>query len=297
MSSVFISHSSASAAAAGRIEQAFKAAGHDAWLDNSDLGIGVQLRPELYEAIQNSTAMVLVWSEPASRSRWVAAEILMAFHMGRFIVPCVTDDTRLPQFFGHPVYLDLRKADDAGLGRLVRDAETAPRAANPLPPRVGAPSAELIRERDRLAEGQLRVTDPLGKRNVAAAARAQRTLDPRMARAEQQWPYELDILTLGGYHRKNAYMVAHWDEIQAGRPPMDPLLIEAERRFFDAALVDPVELSAINGLASILIFELELDIATFFNDRALALAGEAGVRYDDAEQDRALIAWMRQQAR
>jgi len=218
----------------------------------------------------------------------------MAFHMGRFIVPCVTDDTRLPQFFGHPVYLDLRKADDAGLGRLVRDAETAPRAANPLPPRVGAPSAELIRERDRLAEGQLRVTDPLGKRNVAAAARAQRTLDPRMARAEQQWPYELDILTLGGYHRKNAYMVAHWDEIQAGRPPMDPLLIEAERRFFDAALVDPVELSAINGLASILIFELELDIATFFNDRALALAQKAGLPYDDAEQDRAMIAWMRQ---
>ena len=116
MSSVFISHSSASAAAAARIEQAFNAAGHDAWLDNSDLGIGVQLRPELYDAIRNSTAMVLVWSEPASRSRWVAAEILTAFHMDRFILPCVTDDTRLPQFFGHPVYLDLRKADDVGLG-------------------------------------------------------------------------------------------------------------------------------------------------------------------------------------
>ena len=297
MSRVFISHSSASAAAAARLEQAFHAAGHDAWLDNSDLGIGVQLRPELYDAIRNSTAMVLMWSEPASRSRWVAAEILTAFHLDRFIVPCVTDDTRLPQFFGHPVYLDLRKADDAGLGRLVRAAETAPGSANPLPRRVSAPSAELIRERDRLAEGQLRVTDPLSQRNVAAASRAQRTLDPRMARAEQRWPYELDILTLGGYHRKNAYMVAHWDEIQAGRPPQDPLLIDAERRFFDAALVDPVELSAINGLASILIFELELDIAAFFNDRALALAEKAGVRYEAAEEDRALIAWMRQQAR
>ena len=297
MSSVFISHSSASAAAAARIEQALTAAGHDAWLDNSDLGIGVQLRPELYEAIRNSTAMVLVSSEPAARSRWVAAEILMAFHMGRFIVPCVTDDTRLPQLFGHPVYLDLRKADDAGLARLVRAAETAPDSADPLPPRMGAPSAELIRERDRLAEGQLRVTDPLSQRNAAAAARAQRALDRRMARPSSGGRTQLDILTLGGYHRKNAYMVAHWDEIQAGRPPMDPLLIEAERRFFDAALVDPVELSAINGLASILIFELELDIATFFNDRALALAEKAGVRYDAAEEDRALIAWMRQQAR
>ena len=296
MRSVFISHSSANAAVSARIEQAFKTAGYDAWLDNSDLGIGVQLRPELFEAIRGSKAMVLVWSEPASRSRWVAAEILMAFHMGRFIVPCVTDDTRLPEFFGRPVYVDLRKADDGLLARLVRAAETAPESANPLPPRVGAPTPELIRERDRLTEGQLRVTGPLDERKVAAAARAQRALDPPMARAEQRWPYELDILVLGGYHRKNAYMVEHWDAIQAGRPPMDPILIEAERRFLDAALVNPVDLSAINGLASILAFELELDVATFFNDRALALAGQAGVRYDAAEQDRELIAWMRQQA-
>jgi len=101
-------------------------------------------------------------------------------------------------------------------------------------------------------------------------------------------------LNLGGYHRKNAYMVDHWEAIQAGRPPEDPRLLDAERHFFEAALVDPTDLSAINGLASVLIFELELDIATFFNDRALALAHAAGVRYDDAEQDKALIAWMRQ---
>ena len=91
-------------------------------------------------------------------------------------------------------------------------------------------------------------------------------------------------------------MVEHWEEIQAGRPPRDPQLLDAERRFFDAALVDPTDLAAINGLASVLIFELELDIAAFFNDRALALAQKAGVTYDEAEQDRAMIAWMKQQA-
>jgi len=46
-------------------------------------------------------------------------------------------------------------------------------------------------------------------------------------------------------------MVQHWDEIQAGRPPRDPVLIEAERRFFDAALVNPNDPSAINGLANV----------------------------------------------
>jgi len=294
--SVFISHSSATAAAAGRIEQAFRAAGFDAWLDNSDLGLGVQLRPELHEAIRASRAMVLVWSEPASRSRWVSAEILTAFHMERFILPCVTDDKPLPQFFGHPVYLDLRTADDDALARLVRAAETAPDSANPVPPLVAAPSPELLRARDQLAHGQERVGAALGERHLAAAARAQESLDTPMAAAETRWRFDLTVLNLGGYHRKNAYMVKHWEAIQAGRPPRDPLLLEAERKFFEAALVEPNDLSAINGLASVLIFELELDIATFFNDRALALAQKAGVTYDDAEQDRALIAWMRQQA-
>ena len=296
MHTVFISHSSATAAAAARIEEAFRAAGFDAWLDNSDLGIGVQLRPELHDAIRGSRAMVLVWSEPASRSRWVSAEILTAFHLDRFIVPCVTDAAPLPPFFGHLVYLDLRTAGDDGLARLVRSAESAPGSANPLPPRVEAPSPELVRARDRLALGQERVMSALGQRRFAVAARAQQRLDAPMADAETRWPFDLTVRNLGGYHRKNAYSIKHWDAIQAGQPPMDPLLLDAERRFFDAALVHPIDLSAVNGLASILIYELELDIATFFNDRALTLAERAGVRYEAAEQDRELIAWMRQQA-
>ena len=297
MHTVFISHSSATAAAAARIELAFKAAGFDAWLDNSDLGLGVQLRPELHHSIRNSRAMVLVWSEAASRSRWVSAEILTAFHMDRYILPCVTDDTPLPQFFGHPVYLDMRTATDDGLQRLVQAAERAPESANPLLPLVASPSPELVRACDRLVRGQARVNDALDKRQLAAAARVQRTLDPHMADAEERWPSDLTILNLGGYHRKNAYMVDHWEAIQAGRPPKDPRLLEAERRFFEAALVHPTDLSAINGLASVLIFELELDIAAFFNDRALALAQKTGMPYDAAEQDRAMIAWMRQQVR
>lgn len=294
MHSVFISHSSATAAAAARIERAFTAAGFEAWLDNSDLGLGVQLRSELHDAIRTSRAMVLVWSEPASRSRWVSAEILTAYHMDRYILPCVTDDAPLPRFFGHPVYLDLRTAGDDALPRLVQAVERAPASANPLQPLVAAPSPELIRARDRLVRGQARVNDALEKRQLAAAAREQHALDAPMADAEARWHFDLAILNLGGYHRKNAYMVKHWEEIQAGRPPRDPQLLDAERRFFDAALVDPTDLAAINGLASVLIFELELDIAAFFNDRALALAQQAGVAYDEAEQDRAMIAWMRQ---
>jgi hypothetical protein len=296
MASVFISHSSANAAEAARLERVFTAAGFGAWLDNSDLGVGVQLRPELHDAIRSSNAVVLVWSEPASRSRWVSAEILTAFHLGRFIIPCATDDSPLPAFLGRPVYLRLATASDEALQRLVRSVETAPPSANPVAPHVSAPSPELLRERDRLAQGQARVTDLLDARKLAAAARAQKALDPKMAKAEERWSFDLVILALAGYHRKNAYMVAHWEAIQAGRPPRDPILLEAERRFFEAALVDPNDLSAINGLASVLVFEMELDAASFFNDRAIELSKRAGLPYDAAEEDRALIAWMREQA-
>ena len=134
------------------------------------------------------------------------------------------------------------------------------------------------------------------KRDLAAAAAAQARLEPEMTNAEQRWPFELMILNLAGYHRKNGYLVKHWDAIQAGRPPSDPLLREGERFFFEAALVDPNDVTALNGLASILIYEFELDAATLFNDRAIALSEKQGIPYDEALHDRELIKWMRQQA-
>lgn len=292
---IFVSHSSISAAAAKSVEKALEDAGFNVWLDTSDLQVGVLLRNELHDAIRKSRAVVLVWSEAASQSRWVSAEILTAFHMDRFIVPCVVDDTPLPQFLSSSVYLDLRKGGDEVLRQLVRGTEMAQKNANPLPPRVAAPSAEVRLSYNRIAELQTFVTRPLMKRDWKAAAEAQQKLDPEMKEAEQRWRYELMILNLGGYHRKNGYLIKHWDAIQAGRPPKDALLHEGERLFFEAALVNPLDVSALNGLASILIYEFELNAAEFFNERAIAISQKAGIPYDAALHDKALIAWMKQQ--
>lgn len=293
---VFISHASASAAVAARIERECTAAGLGAWLDDSSLGIGTLLRNELHRAIEKSDAVVLVWSQEAARSRWVSAEVLTAFHLDRFILPCVTDSAPLPSFLDLAVYVDVRSGGDDALRRLVRDAARAPSHANPLPLRAVSPSVELRLAYARLGELQAAVTRPLMKRDLAAAAEAQRRLDPEMTKAERRWPLELDILNLAGYHRKNAYIVKHFDAIQAGRPPSDPVLEEGERFFFEAALVDPFDVSALNGLASILIYERELNAAAFFNDRAIAISKRAGIPYDAAERDKKLIAWMRLQA-
>jgi hypothetical protein len=87
--------------------------------------------------------------------------------------------------------------------------------------------------------------------------------------------------------------VKHWDAIQAGRPPNDPLLREAEGLFLEAVFVDPQDVSALNGLASVLILEQELEAAAFFNERAIELSKRAGIAYDAAERDRELITRMR----
>ena len=290
--SVFVSHSSADAAAAKRVAEALEIARFDVWLDSSDIRLGVLLRNELHQAIAKSRAVVLLWSEAAVKSRWVAAEILTAFHMDRFIVPCVVDDTPLPQFLASSVYLDLRRNQSEALTRLAHAVEHAPDQANPLPPRMASASAELTRTIETIAAAQEKVTTPMAKRDLKSAAAVQEALDPVMKQAEQIWPYELMILNLGGYHRKNAYLLKHWDAIQAGRPPRDPLLLEAERMFFEALFVDPSERSAVNGLGSILIYELELDTAEFFVRRAIALSkGRGG--YPAAEHDLKLIEWLR----
>ena len=88
----FISHASENSELAVKIEKLFEEKGLKIWLDHSDIRLGVLLRDELQAEIRKSRTLILLWSEPASASRWVPAEILMAFHLNRFIIPCMKGD-------------------------------------------------------------------------------------------------------------------------------------------------------------------------------------------------------------
>lgn len=282
---IFISHASADLAAARKVEAALGKDGQEVWLDASSIQLGALLRRELHTAIERSSAVVLLWSAIASQSRWVAAEILTSFHMDRFIFPCVLDETLLPQFLASGVHLDMRRNVDEGLRRLVDGVRKAPRHANDVPLLMAAESAGLREAIVTLADAQQRVTNAVVKREVDKARKLQVLIDPVMLQAEEAWRYERMIRILGGYHRKNAYMLKHWEPMQAGVNVKDPLLIEAERCFFDALFVDPMEVSALNGLGSILILERELDAAEFFVRKAIALSKKQGLDYGAAEFD------------
>jgi hypothetical protein len=286
----FISHSSKNGAAARRLEKLLEAEGLEVWLDDSEIRLGVLLDSELQTSIRRCRTFVLLWSKPAAESRWVNTEWLTAFHQDRFILPCVLDEARLPQCLQNSVYLKLQRVGQDEAKRLAREIREAGDSATPVAPLMRAESPELSEAITTIAQEQQELGDALGRREFAEAAKTQARLDEVMKDARNRWPLDPMIVNLDGYHLKNAYMVKHWDAIQAGRAPRDPLLDQAEWRFFETLSIDPTDPSALNGLGSILMFERDLQAAEFFIQAAIRAAKRQGMAsYPAAEQDLELV--------
>jgi hypothetical protein len=285
----FISHSSHEAALAARIESRLQDKRITVWLDRSEIRLGQLLRTELQSAIRDSRVVVLVWSKAAAGSRWVAAEILTAFHLNRFVIACVTDKAALPYFLQTTIYLNLRARKGDWVDTLRRAIREAPAAANALPAAAGFETPELTATIAKLGAGQQAFSDRLDRNDTAGAKAWQARLDPTMKAALRKWPLEAMIQNLAGYHYKNAYQLKHWTALLAGRPPDDRLLERAERRFYASLFVNPRDYTALNGLGSILYHRRDLDAAEFFIRRALQLARKAGTPYPAAERDLRLV--------
>ena len=173
----FISHSSKNHARAQRLEAALEARGLGVWLDDSEIRLGVLLSEELQTSIRESGTLVLLWSRAASASRWVNSEWLMALHQDVFVLPCTLDETPLPQCLQNSVYLDLRRINDRDVDKLARAIGEPHAGANRLAPAMRGESPELRAAIEALAEGQLAVTDSLGRRDLGEAAEGQSRLD------------------------------------------------------------------------------------------------------------------------
>ncbi len=284
----FLSHASQDAKFAARVERSLQANGLNPWIDGSNLAFGALLRDELQDAIRNSRVLVLLWSKAASQSRWVMAEIFTAFHLDRFIVSWVLDETPLPQFLQHTAYLN-RRRDQGDIGeKLARAIRAAPLSANKVGPWMG--SRSLLVESLINAIGREQISAVLAiTEDFRKAAEANAAAGSSLKHARKLAPYDPMILNLSGYQCKNDYMFAHWDKIQAGRTPKDPALSQGEWNFFEALCVNPSDASAVNGLGSILILEHELDAAEFFVRRAIDLIKAEGGDYEAAQHDLGLF--------
>jgi hypothetical protein len=287
---VFISHSSRNLEVARRIERELEARGLEAWLDDSELRLGVMLSDELQRSIRGARSVLLLWSKDAARSRWCQSEWLTAVHLGRFIIPVAIDRTKVPQCLENDLYLRVARVTKPVIERLARDVRAAPDTPNRLAPMLAAQGPELTAAIGRIGGAQQEILELIGAWKLADAEKRQLKLNPVVKDALRRWRLDPRLQTVVAYHLKNAYMLCHWDAIQAGQGPKDdPLLVRAERRFFRTLAIDPWDPEALNGLGSILMFRRNLDAAAFFITAAIDEAKRRGWQYPDAEQDLALV--------
>jgi hypothetical protein len=288
----FLSHASQDAAAANQVSEALRGKQLTTWVDASQLAFGGLLREELQSAIQKSRILVLLWSESAAKSRWVMAEMFTAFHLDRFIIPYVLDATPLPQFLTNSAYLSLKR-DQGDIGeKLSRAISSAPYSANKPAPLLNSRTSLVESLVNGVGAAQIAVVQAMTE-DFQKAEEANKSVESALNSVREMSPLDLMVLNLSGYQCKNNYMFAHWDAIQAGRAPKDPLLQQAERYFFEALCVDPLDPSALNGLGSILMFERELDAAEFFQSRAIELVKRIGGNYEAAQHDLDLILYFK----
>ena len=291
----FISHASADALSVRRLVRALEADSLTTWTDYSAVAFGKLLRPELHQAIRNSRVFVLLWSEAARESRWVMMEVIVAFHLKKFIIPCVLDATPLPQFLANAAYLDRgreRTALAAQLSRAVRTAAAGPTKVAPL--MIGR--SEIVDTLSRaVSAGQYAVLEAVTRDRKRAAA-SNRSVGTALRHLQKIAPEDPLVVNLTAYQYKNTYMLKYWPQIQAGRAPNDRLLAYAERNFFDVLSANPSDESAINGLGTVLFYERELEDAAFFQRRAAALAKRQGLEYGAANADlKQTLRYLRQQ--
>ena len=288
----FLSHASQDATIANQLEQALQAQALTCWIDNSSLAFGALLREELQAAIQKSGVLVLLWSEAASKSRWVMAEIFTAFHLDRFIIPYVLDATPLPQFLAGSAYLSLKR-DQLDIGtKLAHAISAAPSSANKPAPMLSSRTAVVESLINGIGAAQIASLQAMTQ-DFQKAKQANARIETALKSTKKLAPFDPMILNLSGYQCKNNYLFKYWNAIQAGRAPKDPMLLKGERYFFETLCVDPVDPSALNGLGSILMFERELDAAEFFQRRAIHLVESSGGTYEAAQHDLDLILYFK----
>lgn len=286
----FISHSSKNLSVALRLEQSLVSAGIKVWVDHENLRAGGLLLDALQEALARSRNLILVWSKPASTSRYVSAEWQAAFHLEKGIIPCCLDNTDLPPFLLRLLFCDFRASFEGGAAQLIKALGGKPNSAlTSQPQRLPRPTKDRTALIETLYAGQNQLLGDLQTGNLHLAARQQRQLSSLITPAMREHPQDPSILNLAGYHQKNAYLIRHWDEVQQGQSPKDRTLAEAEKLFFAALAVRPNDPSALNGLGSILMLRGDLDAAEFFVRCALAQAKEEHISYAAAEHDLQLI--------
>lgn len=141
---IFLSHASEDKPFVRRLEAALEAAGVETWVDHDDLHAGESFPKRLSAALAACDVLLLVWSQPASLSRWVEMEWSNALSLRKVIIPCVLDGTPLPPLLDSISYANFRDFE-TGLARVLRALRDLTSQTNPQP--IAPPPESNVRDR------------------------------------------------------------------------------------------------------------------------------------------------------
>jgi len=118
---VFLSYRSVDRAWTLNLYDVLRRHGHKVYIDQTALPAGSQLMMRLQDALQNSQAGVLIWSQATSDSKWVANEYQVLDRMAMndenfFFVPVRLDSSKLPPMVANRVFLDFSSYPDGPNG-------------------------------------------------------------------------------------------------------------------------------------------------------------------------------------
>lgn len=118
MKQIFISYSEKDSIIAKKIEVALIEKGYEVWRDKTDIHPGDNFINKIEDAIHQCDIVLLLWSKDSTESKWINSERTAATKLGKFIIPCILDETALPLFMDTSQHIDLRNFSQ-GLNNLI----------------------------------------------------------------------------------------------------------------------------------------------------------------------------------
>lgn len=104
---VFISHSWTDKPLVLELEEALRRAGAAVWVDHVAIRGGDSLPKRISDALEWCDTLLLIWSQAASESEWVALEWENAISLKKKIIPCLLDGTKLPGILASKAFISI----------------------------------------------------------------------------------------------------------------------------------------------------------------------------------------------
>jgi tetratricopeptide (TPR) repeat protein len=108
MAKLFLSYSRKDAARAQRFAEWLEREGHDVWRDDDDIGGGASFSSEIEKALNDSDAVIVLWSADSVQSAWVRDEAGFG-RDARKLIPMSLDGTEPPLGFRQFQSIDFSK--------------------------------------------------------------------------------------------------------------------------------------------------------------------------------------------